>query len=319
MRVGVGGSFNILHKGHKALLDKAFEEGDEVAIAIMSDEFILGNKHLYLPLEERIEAIKEHVDGKGKPYTISVINDVYGGAQDDPNLHALVVSAETLANARRINELRVRKGLKLLEIIKVPHILADDYVPISSTRIIRGDINEDGHLLRSMRVFVGSANPVKINATRAVMEKIFEDVEVEDRHVDPAVPKEPWEGEVLKGAVNRARKALQEGDLGVGIEAGIYRFDDGLYDIQVCAIIDKRGVITHGQGMGFRYPPPIEDLLLKDMSVSEACEVLFKEKGEGRRGGAVGILSNGLMKRQQLTEQAVLAAMIPRIRKDIYF
>jgi non-canonical (house-cleaning) NTP pyrophosphatase len=33
----------------------------------------------------------------------------------------------------------------------------------------------------------------------------------------------------------------------------------------------------------------------------------------------VGILSNGLMKRQQLTEQAVLAAMIPRIRKDIYF
>jgi len=25
------------------------------------------------------------------------------------------------------------------------------------------------------------------------------------------------------------------------------------------------------------------------------------------------------MKRQQLTEQAVLAAMIPRIRKDIYF
>jgi inosine/xanthosine triphosphatase len=319
MRVGVGGSFNILHKGHKALLDRAFDEGDEVAIAIMSDEFILSNKHLYLPLEERIEAIKEHVDGKGKPYTISVINDVYGGAQDDPDLHALVVSAETLANARRINELRVRKGLKLLEIIKVPHILADDYVPISSTRIIRGDINEDGHLLRSMRVFVGSANPIKINATRAVMEKIFDDVVVEDRHVDPAVPKEPWEGEVLKGAVNRARKALQEGDLGVGIEAGIYRFDDGLYDIQVCAIIDKRGVITHGQGMGFRYPPPIEDLLLKDMSVSEACEVLFKEKGEGRRGGAVGILSNGLMKRQQLTEQAVLAAMIPRIRKDIYF
>jgi non-canonical (house-cleaning) NTP pyrophosphatase len=35
--------------------------------------------------------------------------------------------------------------------------------------------------------------------------------------------------------------------------------------------------------------------------------------------GAIGILSKGMINRSDLAQQAVLAAMIPRISKDYYF
>jgi len=38
----------------------------------------------------------------------------------------------------------------------------------------------------------------------------------------------------------------------------------------------------------------------------------------GRKGGAVDYLTGGILDRTELTRMAVLMAMIPRIRKDIY-
>ena len=63
-----------------------------------------------------------------------------------------------------------------------------------------------------MKVVVGSKNPVKLNATRNILEKIYDDLEVSSVDVDSGVPDQPFGlDETIKGAVNRAKNAFSEG------------------------------------------------------------------------------------------------------------
>jgi inosine/xanthosine triphosphatase len=311
-RVGVGGTFNSLHKGHRALLDKAFEVGDEVLIGVTSEVYVVGRKPFLRPTKERLAELDEYLVGKGKPYHLLVIEDAWSNAAQMPELDAMVVSPESAENAEHINKLRSMKGLVPLQIVMIPYVLAQDYCPISSTRILKGDIDPEGRLLRPLRVAVGTLNPIKVEAVRSVLSKMFVQVEVMAVEVDSGVGKEPFEGDVLKGAMNRARRCLGRNDIGIGIEAGVYLEDDGLYDIQQCAVLDKMGWITHGHGLGFHYPPSIERMIRQGKSVGEACDQLFHLEKNGHKGGAIGLLTDGMLKRKELTEQSVLAAMVPR-------
>jgi pantetheine-phosphate adenylyltransferase len=150
MKVCVGGTFNILHKGHEKLLEKAFEisgENGKVYIGVIDGEF-LKNKKFVVPLKKRLNRIKEYLQLKSYTdrATIKIINDIYGLAADW-DFDAIVVSPESLNNAKRINKMRIKKGKLSLKIIKIPYFLAQDGMPISSTRIHDGIINREGQLL----------------------------------------------------------------------------------------------------------------------------------------------------------------------------
>jgi len=70
-------------------------------------------------------------------------------------------------------------------------------------------------------------------------------------------------------------------------------------------------------GPGFTYPDDIADLVRNGFTVAEAIAELYGNKGVGKRQGAIGMLSNGLLDRKTLTEQSVIAAMVPRISSDL--
>lgn len=319
MKAGVGGSFNVLHLGHRALLDKAFEVGDEVAVGIMSDSFVKEHKKRLVPLEKRKPALVNYLETKGKRYTLNVLDSPEGSLLTDEQLEILVVSPEKFTEAERYSKMRVAKGLRPLRIVRIGYVLADDCSPISSSRVLDGEIDESGRMLRPMRIGVGSDNPVKLGAIRNVMARIYGDVEILPARVVVSVPAEPWGDDVERGAVERARKSIGSNDFGVGIEAGIFEHRGDLYDVQFCAVVDKMGRVTVGHGSGFKYPPRVAEELRKGATVGDSFARLYGQERSGHGNGAIGFLTHGMLKRGELTEQAVVAAMVPRMRKELYF
>lgn len=174
--------------------------------------------------------------------------------------------------------------------------------------------------MASLRVHVGTQNPVKAEAVEAVFSRAYGGVEVEMVEVDPGVPQQPFGEEIAQGAVRRARQALGTSDFGVGIEAGLV-WNEVLktyFDVQFCAIVDREGRLTAGHGPGFVYPPEVLEEVKRGRAVGQVMSRLTGVPEIGRREGSIGYLSKGLLTRKELTEQAVLAALIPRIRPELY-
>ena len=156
-KVVVGGTFDYLHDGHLAILAKAFEVGERVIIGICSDEMqlLLRKDSAGVPLlDVRIPALENLLRQRGwfDRAEVKVISDAFGPALEDTEVEAIVVSPETKSRAEELNELRVSRGLKPLEVVEIPFVLAEDGKPISSIRIRYGEIDVHGKLLRHPRV-----------------------------------------------------------------------------------------------------------------------------------------------------------------------
>jgi pantetheine-phosphate adenylyltransferase len=150
MRVCVGGTFNPLHKGHKLLIDKAFElagEQGSVFIGITVGEQTKGKSDVK-SFEERKKIIEQYLYEKDfiERAVVKPITDKYGPSIKE-DFDAIIVSPETRKTAEEINEKRKQKRKKPLRIIQIPFVLAEDGCPISSSRIRKHEIDEDGQLL----------------------------------------------------------------------------------------------------------------------------------------------------------------------------
>jgi pantetheine-phosphate adenylyltransferase len=149
--VAVGGTFDLFHKGHLALLMKAFEIGNHVLLGLSSDEFVKNSRkpHGIAPYSQRREELQTFLKENGllERAELSPLTDFYGVTLSDKRLDAIVVSEETEPRAKEINEKRKSLGLKPLPIVTVRMVLSEDHYPISSTRIWFEDIDREGRLL----------------------------------------------------------------------------------------------------------------------------------------------------------------------------
>ncbi len=148
--VAIGGTFDIIHKGHLTLLSNAFDISDKVIIGITSDEFaakkgkILTNKY-----DQRFENLTSILKKKfsNASFEISKLENDFGPAVLEKGVEALVVSDETSNQGIILNELRAKKNLPPVQVVTVPMFLAKDGTRISTTRIKNSEIDIDGNLL----------------------------------------------------------------------------------------------------------------------------------------------------------------------------
>jgi len=152
--VAMGGTFDVLHNGHKELLRKAFVIGRKVLIGITSDEFArsLHKPHRVDPYAKRrrdLERLLKRWKVLPRARIVS-LNNRYGPTVEASDIDALVVSRRTLKTGNEINAERKTKGLKPIEIVPIALLLADDHRPISSTRIRRGRIDRRGRLVGTL-------------------------------------------------------------------------------------------------------------------------------------------------------------------------
>ncbi|MFQ6064021.1 MAG: phosphopantetheine adenylyltransferase [Candidatus Bathyarchaeia archaeon] len=151
--VAVGGTFDEFHRGHQALLMKAFEVGERVLIGLSSDEFAreLRKPHEVASYKERLDDLKTFLAKHGFSDRAEVVtlHDPYGVTLSGGCVEAIVVSRETESTAHEINKKRRAKGLQPLGIVVIEMVPAENHIPISTTRIRRKEIDREGYVLKN--------------------------------------------------------------------------------------------------------------------------------------------------------------------------
>lgn len=173
------------------------------------------------------------------------------------------------------------------------------------------------------RVVVGSTNPVKVAALRAVLARCAPDANVAGIAVASGVPDQPWgDDETRAGAITRARAALDvnaHAELGVGLEGGVVREADG--SVRTCAwaaVVDRTGFASTGGSLVLPLPPAVAALLHEGLELGHAMDVLAKTSGTKHGSGAVGLLTAGLIDRQAAYETLVTYALSPWLAPNFW-
>jgi len=149
--VAIGGTFEILHRGHRKLFSKAFQLGDKIIIGLTSNEFLAKKqkKHIVSNYDERHENLITFLSKIGTSNRVKIIplEDPYGPTIDDEQIDSIVTSRETMKTALEINKIRKNKKFRPLRIYVIDFTLAKDGFPISVSRILSGVIDKEGKIL----------------------------------------------------------------------------------------------------------------------------------------------------------------------------
>jgi inosine/xanthosine triphosphatase len=161
-------------------------------------------------------------------------------------------------------------------------------------------------------VIVGSTNPVKVSAVRAVLARIGSGAQVEGIAVPSGVRDQPeGDEETIRGATRRAKAALElnGADLGVGIEGGVVEEQGHMRTCAWAAVASRDGRIGVGGSLAMSLPDRVAALVRDGVELGLAMDRITGGHDTKRGSGAVGILTVGLVDRQRAYETLVTYAL----------
>ncbi len=139
--VGLGGTFDRLHKGHKLFLDIAAYYGQTIHVGLISSSYLTKIRKIFYKtiqnLRFRRKNVETYLQARGTyPRIINI--DKPGMDRrlaNEAKLSALVVSQETYLGVIAINRLRVNHGKPKVVIIIIPGVIRSNGTRESSTRL----------------------------------------------------------------------------------------------------------------------------------------------------------------------------------------
>lgn len=173
-----------------------------------------------------------------------------------------------------------------------------------------------------IKIVVGSKNPVKINAAKSAICDMLalEEVECVAVNAPSKVAEQPMtSAETQLGAINRVKYCQQhsQADFYVAIEGGVDQFEYGPATFAFVVIANQKHMFI-GRSCNLPLPPVIYQALQNGEELGHVMDRLFNTNNIKQKGGAIGLLTNGLATRESVYRQATLLAMAPFIHADLY-
>jgi inosine/xanthosine triphosphatase len=170
-----------------------------------------------------------------------------------------------------------------------------------------------------MKIVVASANPAKIRAVQDALAQVFngKTLQCSGHSTDSGVPAQPMTSEeTLQGALNRLQAvaaAAPGADYYVAIEAGL----DGDCSF-AWIVITHQGRISKTRSASLPIPPAALMALQQGEELGDVIDLMFAQHNIKQQGGAIAMLTNHLLTRSSVYQQAIILAMIPFIQPQLF-
>ena len=168
-----------------------------------------------------------------------------------------------------------------------------------------------------MKVVIASHNPAKIRAVKKAYALLFsgESIDFIPVKVESGVSDQPCsDKETLRGARNRAFNARErhpDADFWIGLEGGIETIGDQLMTFAWMAALGSGGNISTARTVTLPLPPAVKALVDQGLELGDANDRVFSTVNSKHKGGAFGLLTDGLYTRESVYTQALVIALIP--------
>lgn len=173
------------------------------------------------------------------------------------------------------------------------------------------------------KVVVASTNPVKIDAVKAAFESYWPlAFEFQGIGVPSGVSDQPLtDEETLVGARNRVaaiRREMPQAAFWVGVEGGVQLTNAGIYEAFGWMVISNTQQESISRSASFSLSKPMSLAIQNGAELGPLMDKIFRDSMIKHKGGAVGMLTNGVVDRKALYLQPLQLALIPFVQKDLY-
>ncbi len=153
---------------------------------------------------------------------------------------------------------------------------------------------------------------MKIKAVENAVKRIWPDAEVFGIDVEPGISNQPRsKEEAIRGAINRAKLALEssDADIGIGPEGFVEDSDFGMFLSRRIVAINKEGKMGIGGGGSLLLPEKIAREIRKGKELGPVMDELLNDINTKQKQGAIGTLTNNLITRTEIFEMSTILAL----------